>query len=322
MAKQKAPGRYYRRGMTLVELMQRFPNNKAAEEWLISTRWPDGIRCPHCESENVQVEAKHPTMPHRCRSCRKYFSVRTGSVMQDSNISYQKWVLAFYLMNVNLKGVSSMRLHRELGLSQSSAWHLGHRIRQCWKEQRQSLDSSEAEVDEAYIGGLEKNKHAKKRLRLGRGTVGKTVVAGSRDRKSKRIAAEVVPDTKTPTLQGFVKKHVRQDGILYSDDAQAYENLEWLSKHEAVKHSIGEYVRDKAHTNGMESFWAVLKRGIDGCYHRLSPKHLQRYVDEFSGRHNSRGRDTIDQMCATVRGLVGKRLQYRELTRGGRRVNP
>ena len=173
------------------------------------------------------------------------------------------------------------------------------------------------EVDETYFGGKEGNKHPDKKLNAGRGTVGKTAVVGTKNRKTNEVHAAVIPDTTAETLQGFAKQHVEKGGTLYSDDAGAYENFDHVATHESVRHSVGEYVRKQAHVNGIESFWAMLKRGYTGTFHRLSPKHLQRYVNEFAGRHNVRDRDTIEQMCLLARGLVGKRLRYRDLIAGG-----
>ena len=160
------------------------------------------------------------------------------------------------------------------------------------------------------MGGLEKNKHASERLHAGRGSVGKTAVAGVKDRATNRVSAAVVPATDGATLKPFVRSRVAQEAEVYTDEHGAYHGL---PRHRTVKHSVGEYVNGQAHTNGIESFWSVLKRGYYGTYHRMSLKHLDRYVGEFAGRHNDRPLDTVDQLRAIVRGMVGKRLRYREL---------
>ena len=299
--------------MSLPELMRLFPDDKKAEEWFAEQRWPGGKpTCPHCGSDNVQTSAAHKTMPYRCREkkCAKRFSVKIGTVMESSNLGYQVWAIALYLVLTSLKGVSSMKLHRDLGITQKSAWHLAHRIREAWAVLELEEFEGPVEADEAYFGGREKNKHKRNRLGVGGGTRGKTMVAGVKDRKTNRISAAVVDDGRPRNLVGFVAARACVGAEHFTDDLMAYRGL---PNHQFVRHSIGEYVSGQAHINGMESFWAMLKRGYYGTYHRISPKHLERYVEEFAGRHNLRAEDTIDQMRFMAGAMLGRRLGYREL---------
>ena len=208
-----------------------------------------------------------------------------------------------------------MKLHRDLGITQKSAWFVLHRLREAFRDTGPVVPfAGPVEVDETYMGGKRKNMRNATRRKLahtGRGPAGKTAVAGIRDRASRHVRAQVVESPDRATLHGFIQAHVAPDATVYSDEARAYQGLPF--PHQTVNHSVSEYVRDQVTTNGIESFWAVLKRAHMGTYHKISPEHLQRYVDEFAGRHNIRDHDTLDQMTAVVAGLVGKRLLYQDL---------
>lgn len=311
---QSAPGKSHRKGITLAELFRIFPDDATSEKWFSASRWPSGPHCPYCGSVNVQSGAKHKTMPYRCREkeCAKRFSVRTKTPMESSKLGFQVWAIALYLVTTNLKGVSSMKLHRDLGITQRSAWFLAHRLRESWADHGAQFPGP-VEVDETYIGGKRKNMPKSKRKALtGRGGVGKAIVAGVKDRGTNRVTARPIPAADSGTLQGFVRQHTAPGATVFTDDAAAYRGMPGFD-HESVNHSAGEYVRGMAHTNGIESFWAMLKRGYQGTFHHFSAKHIDRYISEFAGRHNDREADTIDMMRGMVEAMSGKRLLYRDL---------
>ena len=307
----KAPGKHHRKGLSTSQFFRMFPDDAAAEQWLIKARWPQGIGCPECGSMNINTGEKHKTMPFRCRDCRKKFSVKTGTPMHSAKVGYRDWLFAIYLISTNLKSISSMKLHRELGITQKSAWHLAHRIRKGLGQKIQEQFAGPVEADESYFGGKRRNMPKSKRAQLdGRGPVGKTAVVGVKDRATNQVQAKVVEDTTAETLQGFVLDRVAPGTKVFTDEARAYDAL---PNREAVAHSLLEYVRGPIHTNGVESFWSMLKRAHMGTFHRLSPHHLHRYISEFVTRHNLRGLDTLKQMAAVVRLMDGHRLRYRDL---------
>ena len=234
--------------------------------------------------------------------------------MANSKVPLRKWAIAIYLCLTSLKSVSSMKLRRDIKVSQPTAWFMLHRIREAWSDEPDGDFAGPVEVDESYFGGRRRNMSNSRRKALadtGRGAVGKTAAVGIKDRATKQVRAKVTERVDSESLQGFVKGNTLPGAQVYTDDATAHDSLPF--PHESVRHSVSEYVNDMAHTNGVESFWATLKRAHKGTFHKLSPKHLNRYVHEFAGKHNMRDSGTLAQMRDTVARLVGRNLLYRDL---------
>ncbi len=309
-----APGKSHREGLSIIELMDLFPTEEAATKWFEAQVWPEMRCCGHCGGVNTSPTPNGKPMPYWCTDCRSYFSVRTGTAIARSNVPLRKWAIAIYLCVTSLKSVSSMKLHRDLGVTQKTAWFMLHRLREALARETGVRFEGPIEVDESYFGGKAQNMHASRRKELtGRGAKDKTAIVGMKDRSSNRIHAEVVQKTDARTLQGFIVRHADPYAVVYTDEAAAYRNLPFRHRHETVKHSVGQYVAKQVHINGMESFWCALKRAYHGTFHKISPKHLNRYVQEFAGKHNFRDSNTVDQMQGIVTGLVGRNLLYREL---------
>ena len=319
-------GKSHRKGISLAKISQIFATEDQAREWLENRRWTKGVSCPFCKGKNV-VRLKHPTQTHRCKDCRNkktknQFNVKTDTVMEHSNIPCRIWAIGIYLYTTNIKGISSMKLHRELGIGQKAAWFMLHRLRKASSVFKGKKFVGKVEVDETYIGGKRKNMSNEKREALkdsGRGTVGKTAIVGIKSRKTNEIDAQVVDTTDKHTIHPFIEQHIENSNknkkdestVVYTDDAKVYQSLDY--QHETVCHSLSEYVKDIAHTNGIESFWAMFKRGYHGIYHHMSRKHISHYVYEFCYRHNHRGKNTIDQISMIVADMVGKQITYKQL---------
>jgi transposase-like protein len=300
--------------ISVYEILRKFPNEMSARLYLEQKRWANGIECPRCKSTKIGRFGKNEGW-HRCNNCKKPFNVKTCTVFERSKIPLDKWLFAFYKIVTARKGVSSMQISEELGITQKSAWFMLHRIREAMKiSNGNHIFSGIVECDETYIGGKKRNKHRDKKLISGRGAVGKTPIFGMVERGG-RVKSVVVNGTGKSILQGIIRENVEQGTVICTDEWKSYIGLNKDYTHLTVKHKIGQYKNGLACTNTIESMWAVFKRGYNGTYHYMSPKHLQRYVDEFDFRHNDGNVKfpTMDRIDSLIAGCWHVRLTYREL---------
>jgi len=301
---------------TLQEAILYFADPVNCREYLVARRWPKGVTCPKCGSRNVLFMEKYNRWHCREKHEAPQFTLKTGTVMEDSPIGLDKWLMAMWMV-VNCKnGVSSYEIHRALGVTQKTAWFLDHRIRLMLQDEYAAKLSGEVEADETFIGGKARNMHKSVHERrisgMGQSAKDKTIVMGVLERGGK-IRTQLIPDRQKHTLQPVIRKHVDPGTALYTDEMGGYKGLSNEYLHQIINHAV-EYVNGRVHTNGMENFWSLLKRGINGTYVSIEPFHLFRYLDEQSFRFNNRKLTDSQRFDIAARGMVGKRLTFAELT--------
>jgi transposase-like protein len=299
---------------TLQEAIVYFADPDNCLQYVAARRWPDGVVCPTCGRTDVSFVASRRLWQCKARHPKAQFSVKVGTIFEDSALSLSKWLPVVWMLTNCKNGISSWEIHRSFGITQKCAWHMLHRIRLAMQGGDGML-SGEVEVDETFIGGKARNMHASKRKAsiTGRGPKDKAIVFGMVERGGK-VRAGHVPSRQSEDLQPLIREAVEAGAAIFSDELKSYEGLSDEYKHAVINHAI-EYVNGNTHTNTIENFWALLKRGLHGTYISVEPFHLFRYIDEQAFRYNNRNdMNDADRFSAAVSQITGKRLTYAELT--------
>lgn len=314
---------------SLQQVIEYFADPKNCREYLVARRWPDGVECPRCGSKNVKFSEKYNRWQCGSHHERRQFTLKTGTIFEDSPLGLDKWLSALWLLVNSKNGISSWEVSRAIGVTQKSAWFMMHRLREVLEPENAAKfggpEGGPCEVDETYVGGKIRNMHRSKVREKYKGmpTTGlaptKAIVMGLRDRETRQVRAQVIPNVRRDTLQNMILENVEKKSKVYTDQFHGYYNLaEKDFVHETVNH-LQEYVRGQVHTQGIENFWSLLKRGLKGTYVAVEPFHLDRYVSEQVYRFNNRAtKDNpltdADRFTLAVSQVSGKRLTYAELT--------
>lgn len=300
---------------TLRDAIIWFADFEHCRQFMVELRWPDGVvKCPHCGAEKVTWLAKARVWKCYAKHEKPTFTLKTGTIFEDSPIPLEKWLTAAWLIISCKNGISSYELHRGLKVTQKTAWFMLHRIRLAMQDGGFSKLGGEVEIDETFIGGKARNMHASKRADkiMGRGTEGKEIVFGMVERGGK-VVVDHVETRRKSELQSLIRERIEAGSAIFSDELRSYDGLDNDYRHAVINHAV-EYVNGNVHTNTMENFWSLLKRGLHGTYISVEPFHLFRYIDEQAFRYNNRKATDAERFASVMKQIVGRRITYKELT--------